>query len=94
MAENTSTSWSIKFSSIAEKYFNKLDRKKRQKIAEKLRSLAKLPNPLEHPQVQPLTAELKGFYRLREGNYRIIFSVLSKEKIIAVVNVFPRGKGY
>ena len=25
-------------------------------------------NPLENPQVKPLTGELKGFYRLRIGN--------------------------
>jgi len=51
-------------------------------------------NPLENPQVKALTGELKGFYRLRIGNYRIIFSLLPKEKIIALVNIFPRGNAY
>ncbi len=35
--------------------------------------------------------KLKGFYRLRVEDYRVIFSILTDEKIIAVVNIVPRG---
>jgi len=42
--------------------------------------------------MKTLTGELKGFYRLRIGNCRIIFAFLAKEKIIAVVNIFPQRK--
>jgi len=87
-------SWSIKVSSIAEKYFKKLDKKRRRKIAEKLLVLSRQQNPLENAQVKALTGELKGFYRLRIGDYRIIFALLEEEKVIAVVNIFPRGNAY
>ena len=87
-------SWSIRISSDAENYFQKLDRKRRKRIKERLLKLSQQENPLENPQVKALTGELKGFYRLRIGNYRIIFTLLAKEEIIAVVNIFPRGNAY
>lgn len=94
MAESGSMSWSIKVSSIAEKYFKKLDKKRRRKIKEKLLALSRQQNPLENIQVKTLTGELKGFSRLRVGDYRIIFALLEEEKVIAVVNIFPRGNAY
>ena len=87
-------SWSIRVSSIAEKYFKKLDKKLQRKIQEKLRALSRQQNPLENVQVRALTGELKGFYRLRIGDYRIIFALLEEEKVIAVVNILPRGDAY
>jgi len=87
-------SWSIKVSSIAKKYFEKLDKKRRRKIKEKLLALSHQQNPLENLQVIALTGELKGFYRLRIGDYRIIFALLEEEKVIAVVNILPRGNAY
>jgi mRNA interferase RelE/StbE len=87
-------SWSIKVSSIAEKYFKKLDKKRRRKIKEKLLALSRQQNPLENTQVKVLTGELKGFFRLRIGDYRIIFALLEEGKVIAVVNIFPRGNAY
>ena len=87
-------SWSIRISSDAEKYFQKLDKKRRKRIKERLLTLSQQENPLENPQVKALTGELKEFYRLRIGNYRIIFALLAKEKIIVVVNIFPRGNAY
>jgi len=83
-------SWSIKVSSIAEKYFKKLDKKRGRKIKEKLLALSRQQNPLENTQVKALTGESKGFYRLRIGDYRIIFALLEEEKVIAVVNIFPQ----
>ena len=44
--------------------------------------------------MKPLTGQLKGFYRLRVGDFRVIFSILVDKKIIAVVNIVPRGDAY
>ena len=87
-------SWSIRVSSIAEKYFKRLDKKLQRKIKEKLLALSRQQNPLENVQVRALTGELKGFYRLRIGDYRIIFALLEEEKVIAIVNILPRGDAY
>jgi len=86
--------WKIKVSSNAEKYIKKLGKKTRKRIIEKLKELENMENPLFHSHVKPLVGELKGFYRLKSGKYRIIFALLKKEKIIAVVNITSRGKSY
>lgn len=87
-------SWTIRISSNAEKYYQKLDKNLRKRIKKGLLALSQHEKPLEHLQVKALTADLKGFYRLRIGNYRVIFALLEKEKTIAVVNIFPRGNAY
>ena len=86
--------WKVKFSSQAEKYYYKLPAKIREHIKNELTNLSDLPFQLSHPEVKSLIGKLKGFYRLRVGKYRIIFGVLIDEKIIAVVNVYPRGDVY
>jgi len=87
-------SWTIKLSSRAVKQYEKLDKPTRKRIKSALKELENLKNPLEHRQVKPLVGKLKGFYRLRVGNYRVIFSVLKEEKTIAVVYISPRGDAY
>jgi mRNA interferase RelE/StbE len=86
--------WTIRFSSQAEKYFLKLPKQIRLKTKKILAELETLPYPLSHKDVLPLTGELRGFCRLRIGAYRIIFRILEEERIIAVVNFYPRGDAY
>ena len=86
--------WTIKFSSIAEKYFIKFDSDLKKRIKAKLSEMGSMENPLCHSCVKPLTGELKGFYRCRIGDYRIIFSLLHEEKILAIVNISSRGNIY
>jgi mRNA interferase RelE/StbE len=87
-------SWTIRFSSQAEKYFLKLPKPIRQKTKKLLGELEGLPYPLFHKDVLPLTGELQGFCRLRVGDYRIIFRILQEEHTIAIVNFHPRGDAY
>lgn len=86
--------WVVKVSSLAEKHYNRLDKKARGKIREKLLDFSQLQNPLVHKDVKPLTGDLKGFYRLRAGDYRVVFSIIPGQKTIAVVNIAPRGSVY
>ncbi|MCI0454005.1 MAG: type II toxin-antitoxin system RelE/ParE family toxin [Candidatus Dadabacteria bacterium] len=87
-------SWKIKVSSNAEKYYSRLDKKLKLRIKNNIVNLSEYEKPLEHPQVKALTGDLKGFYRLRVGDYRIIFGLIEESKTIAVVNIFPRGSVY
>ena len=86
--------WKIKFSSQAEKYYLKLPKNIRRRVKEKTENLRNVEHPLFHPEVKPLIGKLEGFYRLKMGKFRIIFGILEKEKIIAVLNIYPRGKVY
>jgi mRNA interferase RelE/StbE len=86
--------WTVKLSSISEKHFRKLDANLRKRKLVELRDLAELEHPSKHQQVRALTGDLKKYFRLRVGSYRVIFALLSEEKIIAVVNIVPRGDAY
>ncbi len=87
-------SWTVKLSSVSEKHFRKLDASLRKRLLKELRELAGFDHPIKHPQVRALTGDLKDYFRLRIGSYRVIFAVLNEKKIIAVVNIVPRGDAY
>jgi mRNA-degrading endonuclease RelE of RelBE toxin-antitoxin system len=59
-----------------------------------LELLATLENPLRHKDVRALEGRLLGLYRLRIGEYRVIFELGSDEAEIVVYAVVPRGKAY
>jgi len=86
--------WTVRFSSSAEKNFRKLDEKIKKRILKEVFHLSEFENPVRYPQVKHLTGDLSKFCRLRVGQYRVIFSVLKKERIIAVVNIVPRKNAY
>jgi mRNA interferase RelE/StbE len=94
VVEKISWNWTIRVSSKAEKYFAKLRKSTKDSIKAELAPLSTYEKPLQHPDARPLLGPLKGMSRLRVGKYRVIFSVLEKERIIAVVNIAPRGDVY
>ena len=79
-----SSEWKIEYPDDIEKVFKKLQRKEQKKIYVKIGELAKLRNPLSHPQVLPLTGLLKGKWKLKLGNFRVVFTINNKRKIIEV----------
>ena len=84
--------WKTILSKESEKYLCKLDKQTQKRIIKALRELEKMENPLLHTGVRPLTGKLKGKYRLRIGNLRLIFGV--GEEVIKVYAILPRGKAY
>ncbi|GHU10642.1 plasmid stabilization system [Alphaproteobacteria bacterium] len=43
---------------------------------------------------KPLAHNLKGFYRMRVGNYRVIYRIRNKEVEVLIVKIDSRGKVY
>jgi|Deesub1362A_J573_1020465.scaffolds.fasta_scaffold40646_1 mRNA interferase RelE/StbE len=84
--------WRIILSKESEKYLRKLDLQTQKRIIKSLREIEKMENPLLYSGVRPLTGELKGKYRLRIGNLRVIFGL--GEEVIKVYAILPRGKAY
>jgi len=87
-------SWEVRVSSKAEKYYRRLPAKVRQEVRKELVKLSGFDLLLSHPEVKPLLGRLKGFYRLRVGKYRVVFGLFPGERVIAVVNIRPRGDVY
>jgi len=87
-------SWKIEIKPTAEKSYLKLDKKTRTRIKRSLLELEKSENPLMHPNVRPLIGKLRGDYRLRVGDWRVLFTPEKDQKIIHVYAILPRGDAY
>ena len=73
------------YSKQADKYLNSLDRKMEQKLKD---SIEKIPSG----DIIPYKAKA-GYFRLRVGNYRVLFKWLNNEQILIAV-IDSRGQAY
>ncbi len=86
--------WSAELSKSALKHLKKLNKKTANRILEVVVELENSENPLLHKDVRPLIGKLRGFYRLRVGEYRIIFELDRKNKRMGIHLIVSRGKAH
>lgn len=84
--------YKVTFSSEAEKNLRKIDRVTAGRIFISLEELSN--DPFNNPNTKKMKGKEGIVYRLRVGNYRIIYEVLNNELIIFVVRIGPRGDIY
>jgi mRNA interferase RelE/StbE len=82
-------SYRIVIKKSAAKEIERVEKKDRIRIIEKIRSLASDPHS---PGSKKLSGQEK--YRIRQGNYRILYQVINDELIINVVKVGHRRNIY
>jgi len=82
--------YEIQFKSSAWKAFNKLEGEARGRIAEAVMSLAENPRPRKARKLSG-----KGdFYRIRAGDYRVIYEVRENALVVQIVKVGHRREVY
>ncbi|MFO7524818.1 MAG: type II toxin-antitoxin system RelE/ParE family toxin [Ignavibacteriaceae bacterium] len=81
--------YSIEFKKSAVKELNELDNTVIKKIVSKIKSLANNPRA---PGCIKLTSEER--YRLRIGNYRILYEIIDERLVIYIVKVAHRRDVY
>lgn len=84
--------YSIELRKMARKSFLKLPKLERQRISCKLRELASSPL-VTHLDVKALR-DYEGYYRLRVGNYRVIYELQHMNLIIEVIKIAHRKEVY
>ncbi len=82
-------SYKISIKRSAAKELEKIALPDRKRIVEKIRDLASDPRP---PGCKKLSGQEK--YRLRQGNYRILYQIHDDELIIMVVKIGHRRDVY
>ncbi|MBN2168004.1 MAG: type II toxin-antitoxin system RelE/ParE family toxin [Actinobacteria bacterium] len=87
-------SWKVEIKPNAAKQYRKLDKKTKSRIIEGLRQLEQLDNPFLHKNIRPLTGELKGDWRLRIGDWRVLLTPDRAFRILHVYAILPRGDAY
>jgi len=83
----------IEFLEEAVKEFKRLDKPTQKLIKQKLELLAKDPNKLKN-NIKPLKGKYKNKYRLRVGNYRVIYQIKEDVLIILIVRIRHRKEAY
>jgi mRNA-degrading endonuclease RelE of RelBE toxin-antitoxin system len=87
-------SWKIEIKPTAEKAYLRLDKKTRQRAKKALGELETVGDPFSHPKVRTLTGKLHGDYRLRVGNWRILFTPDKASMTLYVYAILPRKDAY
>ena len=85
--------WKIVLTETVEKQMDALDPVVRRRVRAFLeRRLAELPDP--RMLGEPLTGQLKGFWRYRIGDYRLVCRIIDGELIVLVLEVGHRREVY
>lgn len=82
-------SYSIRIKRSAAKELEAIPLKDRRRIVLRIQALATEPRP---PGCEKLSAEEK--YRLRQGDYRILYEIIDRELIVTVVKIGNRRDVY
>lgn len=82
--------YQVKFTKTAFKNLKKIQREDQQNILDQIELLAVSPD--QKSNVKKLTSS--AYYRLRVGNYRIIFDREDTLKIIDIIDILHRKDAY
>lgn len=85
--------YKIEFLKEAREELNRIDPIWKKRIISKLNILAENPDSLKN-NIKKLKGDLNNYFRLRVGNYRIIFSYENGKMIILIVRVGHRKEIY
>jgi mRNA interferase RelE/StbE len=84
--------YKVLFSSEAEKSLVKLDKTIIKRIFNSLEQLR--TDPFNNSNTKKMKGKEGIYYRMRVGNYRVIYEIKNNELIIFVVRLGPRGDIY
>jgi mRNA interferase RelE/StbE len=73
----------------ARKELTRLPKASQERITAAIGALDETPRPAN---CKPLQAAPKGTYRLRVGDYRIIYVILDDEQVVVIARVTRRGE--
>ena len=82
--------YAVELSRGAAKALRALDRRVQVRIVARLRELAESPRPHDAKKLQ---GEV-GVYRVREGDYRILYEIFDKRLLIYVLKIGHRREVY
>lgn len=76
----------------AEKAFANADARTARKLAKAFKLLE--IDPLRHPNIKSLVGPLRGMFRFRAGEYRILYTIDAATNTVYVVRIANRKEAY
>jgi len=83
--------YEVRLSRRALKYYNRVDSSSARRLNQCLQSLES--NPFGGGDIKPLEG-MRGVYRFRAGNLRVVYEVDVPERLVKVSAILPRGEAY
>lgn len=83
--------YSIHFAPRIEQQLNLIPKNIRKLIFDRIEKLSSDPRPLG---VEPLQGAEKGLFRIRQGDYRIVYSIQDQKLLILIVRIVHRKEVY
>ena len=87
-------SWSISLSHDFIKATSAIDRKLQGRVLEALMSITRAPVTVHGDTLKPLSGSKSGLWRMRLGDYRLIYKPEPKEKRVYCLSFSPREGAY
>ena len=82
--------YTVEVSALARKQLKRMPKADKKRILDKIASLADNPRPFGYKKLFYYT----DFFRVRVGNYRVIYTIEDKQLIVMVVEVTDRRDAY
>jgi mRNA interferase RelE/StbE len=76
----------------AHRFYANADRPLAKKLARCFEQLER--NPRSHPNITALKGPLAGFYRYRVGDYRVVYRINERGRVVIVVIIAHRREAY
>ncbi|WP_439569525.1 type II toxin-antitoxin system RelE family toxin [Sphingopyxis sp.] len=84
--------WTIELDDGARRAFRKIAREQADRITRYLEELTALEDPRQRGKA--LTGSLKGLWRYRVGDYRIVVRIYDERLVVLVLTLAHRREGY
>ncbi len=84
--------WNVELTEKSARQLRKLDKSTQRRIVSFLRELESLENP--HDRGKALTGNLRGLWRYRVGDFRLVCSIEGERLLILVLGIGHRSEVY
>ncbi len=76
----------------AQRFYAKIERPLAKKLARCFEQLEH--EPRRHSNIKPLNGKLAGYYRYRVGDYRVVYRIDDRDRVIIVTIIAHRREVY
>ena len=94
IAEPALLSWSVAFTPAFRKSVADVDKKLQGRVLVAIAELSEEPDKVHGDTVKPLVGELKGLWRYRVGDYRLVYEPRPDKRIVVLLLFESRGGVY
>jgi addiction module RelE/StbE family toxin len=88
------TGWRFVLGDQFARNIEKMDKKLQGRVLEAILRLGEDPLTVVGDTIKPLTGDMKGLWRYRIGDYRLVYSPNQEEELITLLSFEPRGDVY